>query len=313
MAAGVSSFFSHAVAGVMGSISGLSGTVARNLHTMTSVEEDTLSRDLRVYASATHSFGTGLQSGARSLSTSIVAAVAGMFTTPYYQVRRDKSMWAFVKGFGKGMFGVVAKPIGGALTLIAQTAQGLSHTMAVDTADNLSRVLNVTQLLPPALDITSRIRAQSWAVAGSYQSHVPARWMLPSGGQLTVQLVATRAGLLLLLPVAHTTTTLCGAADRADNGIFDPKAARDELALARQWLLAEGLSGGGPAVAALGVVLPWPRARCRLSTEHDLDVEMDEARLRFRLHGALQPMSPFEEESSIARRAFLRAIGVVLK
>ncbi len=75
-------------------------------------------------------------------------------------------MWAFVKGLGKGVFGVVAKPLGGALSLIANTAQGLSHSVAQDGASAIVRTVDVTALDLPQLDYRLRNQAQTAAICG---------------------------------------------------------------------------------------------------------------------------------------------------
>eukprot|EP01125_Pyxidicula_operculata_P000544 TRINITY_DN10550_c0_g1_i1.p1 TRINITY_DN10550_c0_g1~~TRINITY_DN10550_c0_g1_i1.p1 ORF type:complete len:1160 (-),score=231.69 TRINITY_DN10550_c0_g1_i1:11-3280(-) len=69
----------------------------------------------------------GLAYGIRDFSTSIFDGVTGIVTQPIRGAKKEGAIGA-IKGVGKGLIGVVAKPVTGTINLVTQTAQGVKNT-----------------------------------------------------------------------------------------------------------------------------------------------------------------------------------------
>ena len=71
----------------------------------------------------------GFSSAFSGFGISLLGAVAGIVDHPISNIQNaETTREAFTgaaKGFGKGLVGIVAKPIGGAMELVSQTGQGI--------------------------------------------------------------------------------------------------------------------------------------------------------------------------------------------
>lgn len=82
---------------------------------------------------------SGLVSGASSFGMSVMSALAGVVDQPMRSVQATSDMdvgvggytKSILKGVGKGLLGVVTKPVGGALQLVSQTGQGLMSSIGL--------------------------------------------------------------------------------------------------------------------------------------------------------------------------------------
>lgn len=79
-------------------------------------------------------FTSGVSTGVSSFGLSLISAVAGIIDQPMQSFQRiDESSSTFtatksvLAGVGKGLIGVVTKPVGGAMELVAHTGQGIMH------------------------------------------------------------------------------------------------------------------------------------------------------------------------------------------
>lgn len=75
-----------------------------------------------------HAF-LGFSNALSGFGVSLLGAIAGLVDHPITNIQnadttRDAVTGA-AKGFGKGLVGMVAKPIGGAMELVSQTGQGI--------------------------------------------------------------------------------------------------------------------------------------------------------------------------------------------
>ena len=70
---------------------------------------------------------SGVASGTKSLLTKVFGAVAGVIVGPLKGVKRGGLKGGAV-GFGKGMLGLVCKPVKGTIDLVTQTTRGISNT-----------------------------------------------------------------------------------------------------------------------------------------------------------------------------------------
>lgn len=70
---------------------------------------------------------SGLLRGAGAILNSIFSAIAGFFLKPIQGARKEGFTGA-IKGFGKGLIGLVLKPVAGTIDLVTLTARGLANT-----------------------------------------------------------------------------------------------------------------------------------------------------------------------------------------
>ena len=70
---------------------------------------------------------TGVAYGTKSMLTKVFSAVAGVIVEPVKGAKRGGIKGGAV-GFGKGMLGLVCKPVKGTIDLVTQTTRGISNT-----------------------------------------------------------------------------------------------------------------------------------------------------------------------------------------
>ena len=70
---------------------------------------------------------TGVALGTKSMLTSVFSAVAGVIVEPAKGAKFGGIKGGAV-GFGKGMLGLVYKPVKGTIDLVTQTTKGISNT-----------------------------------------------------------------------------------------------------------------------------------------------------------------------------------------
>ena len=72
---------------------------------------------------------TGFAQGLSGFGLSLLGAVAGIVDQPIQGIQRASDARemasSVITGVGKGLLGVVTKPIGGAMELVSQTGQGI--------------------------------------------------------------------------------------------------------------------------------------------------------------------------------------------
>lgn len=72
---------------------------------------------------------SGFSNALSGFAVSLLGAVAGIVEHPITNIQNAETTHDAVtgaaKGFGKGLVGMVAKPIGGAMELVSQTSQGI--------------------------------------------------------------------------------------------------------------------------------------------------------------------------------------------
>lgn len=70
---------------------------------------------------------SGVAYGTKSMLTKVFSAVAGVIVEPVKGAKRGGVKGGAV-GFGKGMLGLVCKPVKGTIDLVTQTTRGISNT-----------------------------------------------------------------------------------------------------------------------------------------------------------------------------------------
>ena len=79
-------------------------------------------------------FSSGVSTGVSSFGLSLISAVAGIVDQPmqsFHRIDESSSTLSATRsvlaGVGKGLIGVVTKPVGGAMELVSHTGQGIMH------------------------------------------------------------------------------------------------------------------------------------------------------------------------------------------
>jgi len=168
VARGWTSLFLHLGEGALTSVSGFSGSIARNLDRLSfdpnyASHRDTLRRtrssetaewqftiresdddddnflrdesDL-VRQLHRHRFSTavGIARGLAGLGQGVLGGATGIVTHPIEAATQDGWSLGIIRGIGRGLVGAVTKPIGGAADFIAQTSGGLMQDAGIGAA-----------------------------------------------------------------------------------------------------------------------------------------------------------------------------------
>ncbi|XP_054981251.1 intermembrane lipid transfer protein VPS13B isoform X2 [Sorex araneus] len=131
---GTSSFVKHISKGTLTSITNLATSLARNMDRL-SLDEEHYSRQEEWRRQLPESLGEGLRQGLSRLGISLLGAIAGIVDQPMQNFQRTSEAQAsaghkakgVISGVGKGIMGVLTKPIGGAAELVSQTGYGILH------------------------------------------------------------------------------------------------------------------------------------------------------------------------------------------
>ncbi|KAG8228725.1 hypothetical protein J437_LFUL009407 [Ladona fulva] len=122
---GSTSLMKHITAGTVTSVTMLASSVARNLDQLT-LDEEHMRRTEEIRRSPPKGVAQGLLRGLTGLGISLLGAVSGIVHHPMQSMVSDGSQ-SLVSGVGKGLVGVITKPLSGAAELVALTGQGLLH------------------------------------------------------------------------------------------------------------------------------------------------------------------------------------------
>ncbi|XP_035659003.1 vacuolar protein sorting-associated protein 13B-like [Branchiostoma floridae] len=130
---GASSLVRHVSAGTLTSIVNLANSISRNMDRL-SLDQDHAHRNQEWRRRLPAGVTTGLVQGLSGLGLSLLGAIAGVVDQPIQSIQyamdsSEKTVTqratGVISGVGKGLVGVVAKPIGGAAEFVAQTGQGI--------------------------------------------------------------------------------------------------------------------------------------------------------------------------------------------
>lgn len=131
---GSTSLLQQITSGAVVSVTNLAASISRNMDFL-SMDADHLSRQEELRRQKPLGLSMGILQGLTGFGISLLGSVAGIVEQPIQEVLLQhptlspsssvRTATGFVKGVGKGLVGIVAKPIGGAAELISQTGQGL--------------------------------------------------------------------------------------------------------------------------------------------------------------------------------------------
>uniref|UniRef100_A0A670KB47 Vacuolar protein sorting 13 homolog B n=1 Tax=Podarcis muralis TaxID=64176 RepID=A0A670KB47_PODMU len=131
---GTTSFVKHISKGTLTSITNLATSLARNMDRL-SLDEEHYNRQEEWRRQLPENLGEGLRQGLSRLGISLLGAIAGIVDQPMQNFQRTSEAQGsaglkakgVISGVGKGIMGVLAKPIGGAAELVSQTGYGILH------------------------------------------------------------------------------------------------------------------------------------------------------------------------------------------
>ena len=131
---GTASFLQNCSSGALSSVTNLASSISRNMEQL-SMDPDHASYQKQIRRQASvPKFSSGVRSGVSSFGLSLISAVAGIVDQPmqsFQRIEDDSSTLGATKsifaGVGKGILGVVTKPMGGAMELVSKTGQGIMH------------------------------------------------------------------------------------------------------------------------------------------------------------------------------------------
>lgn len=126
---GTLSFFRQFSSGALTSVTNLASSIARNMERLSMDSDHMTYQDRQRRERPTTHFTEGVAQGASSFVLSLMSAVAGLVEQPMQSIHQmDESAGTtttLLKGVGKGLLGVVTKPVGGAMDLVSKTGQGI--------------------------------------------------------------------------------------------------------------------------------------------------------------------------------------------
>ena len=129
VARGASSFVKKTVFGLSDTFSKLTGSLGKGLSVMTMDEKFQERRRLANRNRPDH-LVIGVTSGAASLIRSVTSGVTGVISQPY-KGAQEGGVEGFFKGLGKGIVGVVTKPMIGLVDMATNMSEGLKNTTTV--------------------------------------------------------------------------------------------------------------------------------------------------------------------------------------
>ncbi len=129
---GTTSFLRQFSSGALTSVTNLASSIARNMERLSMDEDHMTYQDRQRRERPTTHFTTGVVTGVSSFSLSLLSAVAGLVDQPMQSIQQmdesGRTATTLLKGVGKGLLGVVTKPVGGAMDLVSKTGQGIMHS-----------------------------------------------------------------------------------------------------------------------------------------------------------------------------------------
>lgn len=125
---GSASLVRNITAGTVNSVTKLAASVARNLDRLT-LDDEHLERTEALRRMRPLGIGNGIAQGLTGFGINLLGAVGGIAR---HALEADSTVGVFT-GLGKGLLGVVTKPLSGAAELLALTGQGVLHSVGYNT------------------------------------------------------------------------------------------------------------------------------------------------------------------------------------
>lgn len=128
---GTASFVRQFSSGALTSVTNLASSIARNMERLSMDPDHMTYQDQRRRERPATRFTEGVAYGVSSFGLSLMSAVAGLVEQPMQSFQHMEesagTTTTLLKGVGKGLLGVVTKPVGGAMDLVSRAGQGIMH------------------------------------------------------------------------------------------------------------------------------------------------------------------------------------------
>jgi len=135
---GSQSLVKHTIYGLFNTASKLTGTTARGLATL-SMDQDYISERGYMVREHPNNIFEGFVQGGRAVKVGVSHGISGLVTQPIQGAQKEGKL-GFVKGLGKGIVGVAAKPTAGVLDLVSKTAEGVRNSTKAEKRINRQRM-----------------------------------------------------------------------------------------------------------------------------------------------------------------------------
>ncbi|XP_064651739.1 intermembrane lipid transfer protein VPS13B-like isoform X2 [Lineus longissimus] len=161
---GFSSLLWHTSTGALTSVTNFASSVSRNMDRL-SMDNDHFRRQEETRRQRPDRLATGIKQGLTGFGISLLGAVAGLADQPLQSIQQTSSpdrassstqkAAGFISGVGKGLIGVVTKPVGGAAEFVSQTGQGLLHGVGMA---KLSKTIYPSISMPTDTAVNSTVK-----------------------------------------------------------------------------------------------------------------------------------------------------------
>lgn len=191
---GSASLIKNITAGTVNSVTKLAASVARNLDRLT-LDDEHLERTEALRRTRPMGITHGLSQGLTGFGINLLGAVGGIAR---HALEAKSSVEVFT-GIGKGLIGVVTKPISGAAELLALTGQGVLHTVGFNAMPISRNIETITNFSFP-MSITK----VSWKILSKIDYHdrvltIASAALIESGDKSVNVTVAVTTKLILLM------------------------------------------------------------------------------------------------------------------
>ena len=126
LATGTFSLVKNSLHGAFNAASKVTGSIGKGLAAL-SMDDEYIARRAAFHQKKPRHLAEGLWQGGKSLFGGIAGGIAGIFMDPVKEARKS-GFGGFFKGIGKGLLGVVVKPVTGAVGMVTKTGEGLKNT-----------------------------------------------------------------------------------------------------------------------------------------------------------------------------------------
>ena len=123
---GTTSFVRHLTGGTLLSVANMAMSIGRNMERL-SLDSEHASRRAEARHATPQRVGGALSSGIKGFGISLVSAVAGIVDQPMRTLVHEEPVRAtsVLAGVGRGMLGVITKPVGGAMEFVHSASLGI--------------------------------------------------------------------------------------------------------------------------------------------------------------------------------------------
>jgi len=139
IARGAGSFVKKTVFGVSDSVSKVTGSIGKGLSAVTLDQEFQTKRQTQLRRNRPRHALYGVSAGASSLVSSVASGFEGLARKPFEGAEAEGAA-GFFKGFGKGIVGVVTKPVVGLFDFASNVTEGIRNTTTVFDMRELDRI-----------------------------------------------------------------------------------------------------------------------------------------------------------------------------